>query len=72
MTRVETAIEVLIVDLSNALRDAARRADETERLFVAGNRNGAIGSLLAAEADIDRVHHLKACILHLHRTAGNL
>lgn len=65
--RIHTTLEVLIVKLNNALRDATNDADIAESEIVAGKRNQAIGALLSSERRIKEMAGLFETIMALHR-----
>jgi hypothetical protein len=64
--RIDTTLEVLIVSLANASRQAARCADMAETAIANGHRTSAIGCLLEADAAITRVALFRDTIIALH------
>jgi hypothetical protein len=61
--KTNAALKALFAQLASDLEEAARGASLANAEVLGGNRNGAIGSLLAVEAQIDLV----AALLALHR-----
>jgi hypothetical protein len=72
-TSENSTLDATIAALLNQIAaDACRCADEAMRasaLMAAGNRNGAVGTLLSIEAELDRLASLKTSVLALHRAS---
>lgn len=70
MNRIDTTLEVLIVQLNNLLRDAAQNVSLAETAIANGHRNQAIGALLPSERAVHEAASIMDAILAVHRAAA--
>ena len=64
-----STIQAILRQISADCNKCAETAQEATSAMAAGHRNQAIGTLLAIEAELDRLASLKATVLALHRSA---